>query len=111
MPTWSGIRRRSPSPSRSWPKDWPGHSYANWRASKPWARVLKAEERWGDSAQWAQYAERGAGMAPEEWKGIAAATDALNADLATAEHAAVAPGVTSRARHSRNPVEPSGPRK
>lgn len=51
-----------------------------------------AEERWGDSAQWAQYAERAAEMTPEDWKEFAATTDALNADLATAQRAGVVPG-------------------
>ncbi|MFF1916784.1 MerR family transcriptional regulator [Streptomyces sp. NPDC058239] len=52
----------------------------------------EAEERWGDSAQWAQYAERAARMTPEDWKEVAATTDALNVDLATAKRAGVAPG-------------------
>ncbi|GAB7029093.1 MerR family transcriptional regulator [Streptomyces sp. NPDC021749] len=56
------------------------------------AWVEEAEERWGESAQWAQYAERAAEMTPEDWKGVAAATDALNADLAAANRAGVAPG-------------------
>ncbi|MGW6498605.1 MerR family transcriptional regulator [Nonomuraea angiospora] len=56
------------------------------------AWVEEAEERWGDSAQWAQYAERAAGMTPEDWKGIAATTEALNADLAAALRAGVVPG-------------------
>ncbi|WP_051797617.1 MerR family transcriptional regulator [Streptomyces sp. NRRL S-337] len=56
------------------------------------ARVEEAEERWGDSAQWAQYAERAAEMTPEDWKGVAVATEALNADLAAACRAGVAPG-------------------
>ncbi|QHC24679.1 MerR family transcriptional regulator [Streptomyces sp. GS7] len=56
------------------------------------AWVDEAEERWGDTAQWAQYAERAAGMTPEDWKGVAAATDALNADLAAALRAGVVPG-------------------
>ncbi|MFI1203206.1 MerR family transcriptional regulator (plasmid) [Streptomyces sp. BHT-5-2] len=56
------------------------------------AWVEEAEDRWGDTAQWAQYAERAAAMSPEDWKEVAAATDALNADLATARQAGVAPG-------------------
>ncbi|MFI0353103.1 MerR family transcriptional regulator [Actinomadura sp. 9N407] len=56
------------------------------------AWVEEAEERWGDSAQWAQYAERAAGMTPEDWKEVAAATHALHADLATAMRAGVVPG-------------------
>ncbi|MET9657215.1 MerR family transcriptional regulator [Streptomyces sp. NPDC006510] len=56
------------------------------------AWVEQAEDRWGDSAQWAQYAERAAGMTPEDWQETAAATEALNADLATAKRAGVVPG-------------------
>ncbi|WP_329625003.1 MerR family transcriptional regulator [Streptomyces sp. NBC_01255] len=56
------------------------------------AWVDEAEERWGDSAQWEQYAERAAVMTPEDWREVAAATDALNADLATAQRAGVVPG-------------------
>lgn len=52
----------------------------------------EAEERWGDTAQWAQYAERAAAMSPEEWKDVAATTEALNADLAAARGAGVVPG-------------------
>lgn len=54
--------------------------------------VEEAEDRWGDSAQWAQYAERAEGMAPEDWKRAAAVTEALNADLAAARRVGVAPG-------------------
>ncbi|WP_431920553.1 MerR family transcriptional regulator [Nonomuraea jabiensis] len=61
---------------------------ADWRP----AWVDEAEDRWGGSAQWAQYAERAAGMTPEDWKGIAATAEALNADLAAAMRAGVVPG-------------------
>ncbi|MCX4681034.1 MerR family transcriptional regulator [Streptomyces sp. NBC_01433] len=61
---------------------------ADWQPA--WAE--QAEARWGDSAQWTQYAERAAGTTPQDWKTVAAATDALNADLATAKYAGVAPG-------------------
>ncbi|MEU6426593.1 MerR family transcriptional regulator [Microbispora sp. NPDC046973] len=54
--------------------------------------VDEAEDRWGDSAQWAQYAERAGEMTAEDWKRIAAETDALNADLAAAKRAGVTPG-------------------
>ncbi|MFD8543096.1 MerR family transcriptional regulator [Streptomyces sp. NPDC059649] len=56
------------------------------------AWVEEAEERWGESAEWAQYAERAAEMTPEDWKGIAVTTEALHADLARAYGAGVAPG-------------------
>lgn len=56
------------------------------------AWVEEAEDRWGDSAQWAQYAQRAARMTPEDWKATAAATETLSADLAAAKRAGVAPG-------------------
>ncbi|MEV7804463.1 MerR family transcriptional regulator [Microbispora sp. NPDC088329] len=52
----------------------------------------EAEDRWGDSAQWTQYVERAGVMTPEDWKKVAAETDALNADFAAAKHAGVTPG-------------------
>ncbi|MGK5628213.1 MerR family transcriptional regulator [Streptomyces sp. URMC 123] len=61
---------------------------ADWQPS--W--VDEAEERWGDTAQWAQYAERAAGMTADDWKRVADATHALNADLAAALRAGTAPG-------------------
>ncbi|GGX83046.1 MerR family transcriptional regulator [Streptomyces hiroshimensis] len=54
--------------------------------------VEEAEDRWGGSAQWAQYAERAADMTPQDWKDAAAATHALNADFAAAQRAGTAPG-------------------
>ncbi len=59
-----------------------------WRPS--WAQ--EAGERWGGSAQWAQYAGRAAAMTQEDWKEVAAETGALEADLAAAKGAGVAPG-------------------
>ncbi|MGH3378160.1 MAG: MerR family transcriptional regulator [Actinoallomurus sp.] len=56
------------------------------------AWVKEAEDRWGDSAQWAQYARRAAGRTPEDWKAVAAATHDLNASLAAAKRAGVVPG-------------------
>ncbi|MEU9118333.1 MerR family transcriptional regulator [Streptomyces sp. NPDC048506] len=56
------------------------------------AWVEEAEERWGDSAQWKQYAERAGTMTPEDWRRVAARTDALNADLAAAQRTGLAPG-------------------
>lgn len=61
---------------------------ADWQPS--W--VEEAEERWGASDQWAQYAERAAEKTPEEWRDIAAATHALHADLTTAQRSGTAPG-------------------
>ncbi|WP_205323728.1 MerR family transcriptional regulator [Glycomyces sp. YM15] len=54
--------------------------------------VEEAAERWGAGPQWTQYAERVAEKTPEEWKAVAAATEALNADLAAAAHGGVAHG-------------------
>ncbi|WP_052852184.1 MerR family transcriptional regulator [Streptomyces avicenniae] len=64
---------------------------ADWRPE--W--VGEAEERWGGSPQWAQYAERSAGRSAEDWKDVAAATEALNADLAAASRAGTAPDSTA----------------
>ncbi|WP_202806583.1 MerR family transcriptional regulator [Kribbella catacumbae] len=61
---------------------------ADW---KP-AWVDEAEERWGTTPQWAQYAERAAARSPEDWKAIAATTSTLESDLAAAMRAGVAPG-------------------
>ncbi|WP_308013967.1 MerR family transcriptional regulator [Streptantibioticus parmotrematis] len=56
------------------------------------AWVEEAEERWGGTAQWAQYAERAAELSPQDWRRIAAATHALDADLASARRSGAAPG-------------------
>ncbi|QRP44788.1 MerR family transcriptional regulator [Amycolatopsis sp. FDAARGOS 1241] len=52
----------------------------------------EAEDRWGDSPQWAQYAERAATMSPADWEKIAAEVEQLNSDLATARTAGITPG-------------------
>ncbi|MFK3732458.1 MerR family transcriptional regulator [Streptomyces sp. NPDC088090] len=52
----------------------------------------KARARYGDTAQWRQYAERAASRTPEEWRAVTAATAALDGDLASAMEAGVAPG-------------------
>lgn len=52
----------------------------------------EAHERWGDSAQWAQHAERSAGRTAEDWQKIADCVEALNEDLALACRAGVEPG-------------------
>jgi DNA-binding transcriptional MerR regulator len=54
--------------------------------------VEEASERWGDTKQWQQYAERAAGLTTDDWKEVAAATEALNNDLAKAHRAGVVPG-------------------
>ncbi|GAB2788651.1 MerR family transcriptional regulator [Amycolatopsis magusensis] len=54
--------------------------------------VEDAEEKWGESPQWAQYAERAAERTPEDWKELVATADELHDDLAAACQAGVAPG-------------------
>ncbi|MFG3252451.1 MerR family transcriptional regulator [Streptomyces sp. NPDC048172] len=54
--------------------------------------VEEAEERWGETAQWAQYAERAEGMTPDDWRKVTARTEELNADFAAALRDGVAPG-------------------
>ncbi|MDL4818232.1 MerR family transcriptional regulator [Actinomadura opuntiae] len=61
---------------------------ADWRPE--W--VGEARDRWGGTRQWVQYAERAAGMTAQDWKDAVARTEALNADLAAARRAGVAPG-------------------
>lgn len=51
-----------------------------------------AEERWGDTPQWRQYAERAALLDADGWKTVAVRTDALNADLVDAKRSGVIPG-------------------
>ncbi|MCK2214784.1 MerR family transcriptional regulator [Actinomadura sp. ATCC 31491] len=51
-----------------------------------------ARARWGDTTQWAQYAERAAGMTPERWQHIAGNIASLEQDLAAAKRAGVRPG-------------------
>lgn len=52
----------------------------------------EAEERWGDTPQWAQSQERAARMSKADWVRVKAESDALNADLAAAKRAGVDPG-------------------
>ncbi|WSF97495.1 MerR family transcriptional regulator [Nocardia vinacea] len=54
--------------------------------------TAQAHDRWGDTAEWAQYAERAADRTAEDWQQIADTVDALNADLAAAYRAGVLPG-------------------
>lgn len=51
----------------------------------------EAEQRWGDTPQWAQSQERTARMSKEDWKQVKAEGDALNADLAAAKRTGVDP--------------------
>ncbi|QVJ03377.1 MerR family transcriptional regulator [Nocardiopsis eucommiae] len=61
---------------------------ADWRPS--WS--ARARERWGDTRQWAQFAERAAGRTAEDWRQVAKKVTALNADLANALRTGVEPG-------------------
>ncbi|MEV0350113.1 MerR family transcriptional regulator [Nonomuraea sp. NPDC050680] len=61
---------------------------SHWRPA--WTE--EAAERWGESAQWAQYLERAADKTPQDWKRVTAEADALTADLAAAKRTGVAPG-------------------
>ncbi|MGW6422060.1 MerR family transcriptional regulator [Nocardia sp. NPDC055053] len=61
---------------------------ADWQPS--W--VDEARERWGDTPQWTQYAERAAARSAGEWQRITDDTAALHADLAEALRAGVTPG-------------------
>ncbi|MFJ2739272.1 MerR family transcriptional regulator [Streptomyces sp. NPDC087440] len=54
--------------------------------------VEGAEERYGESPQWAQYQERASRLSREEWEEVAAATHTLHQDLATALRTGTAPG-------------------
>ncbi|MER5970512.1 MerR family transcriptional regulator [Streptomyces sp. NPDC002055] len=54
--------------------------------------VLRARERWGDTPQWAEYAERAATRGPDDWKAIAQANAALESDLAVAMREGIVPG-------------------
>lgn len=51
-----------------------------------------ARDRWGNTVQWAQYAERAASRTPEDWQQIADRIATLEHDLAAAKRAGVRPG-------------------
>lgn len=59
-----------------WNPDWPA----------------QARQRYGDTTQWQQYAERSASRSPEEWQAIADAVADLDRALGDAVDAGVAPG-------------------
>lgn len=55
-----------------------------------WA--AQARQRYGDTAQWRQYAERSASRGPEEWQAVADAVADLDRALVDAMDAGVTPG-------------------
>ncbi|MGW0787169.1 MerR family transcriptional regulator [Streptomyces sp. NPDC002911] len=59
-----------------WDPDWPA----------------QARQRYGDTAQWQQYAERAASRGPEEWRAVTDAITGLDRALAEAMDAGVTPG-------------------
>lgn len=59
-----------------WNPDWP----------------VQARQRWGDTPQWQQYAERSAARGPKEWQAIADTIADLDRALADAMDAGVTPG-------------------
>lgn len=59
-----------------WNPDWPA----------------QARERYGDTTQWQQYAERSASRSPEDWQAIAGAVADLDRALGDAVDAGVTPG-------------------
>jgi DNA-binding transcriptional MerR regulator len=61
---------------------------ADWNAE--WA--ADARDRWGDTPEWAQFAENAATRGPEEWQRVADATAAFESDLARAMREGIEPG-------------------
>lgn len=54
--------------------------------------VAEAHDRWGDSTQWAEYAERSARMGADDWQQVADRAAALSQRLVDAMAAGVTPG-------------------
>lgn len=50
-----------------------------------------ARERWGDTAQWAEYAERSAGRDAQDWRAVVAATSEVLEEMARARTDGVGP--------------------
>ncbi len=53
--------------------------------------IEQARQRWGDSLQWRQYAERAADRTPEQWKDVASRTHRLDRRLGAALREGVEP--------------------
>ncbi|WP_255364986.1 MerR family transcriptional regulator [Cellulosimicrobium sp. I38E] len=72
---------------------------ATWDPAWP----AEARERWGDTPQWAQYAERSADRSLDDWRDLADGVAALEADLAAACREGAAPssprGIALAERH------------
>jgi DNA-binding transcriptional MerR regulator len=54
--------------------------------------TAEARDRWGNTPQWAQYAERAASRSAADWQEVADGVAALDRDLARAKQAGVSPG-------------------
>ena len=52
----------------------------------------EAEQRWGDTDQWAQSQQRAAALSKEDWQRVKETGDALDSDMAQAVRDGVAPG-------------------
>jgi len=55
-------------------------------------RTAEARDRWGETTQWRQYAERAAHREPDDWRAVAEAVLGLDRALAEAMAAGVTPG-------------------
>ena len=74
-------REQAESFGADWDPSWPG----------------QARERWGDTPQWRQYAERTADRAAGDWAALAARVEDLESDLAAAFTSGVQPGSAAAA--------------
>ncbi|WP_353115050.1 MerR family transcriptional regulator [Microbacterium sp.] len=63
----------------------------------------EARERWGDSAQWAEYAEHAAQRTPDDWRMLVGEMDGVFAAFAQAQHDGIDPeseqGIALAERH------------
>ncbi|MXP21648.1 MerR family transcriptional regulator [Gordonia sp. HNM0687] len=76
-----GIQLTAAEQAEIFGDDWPGEEYA-----------AEAEERWGDTDAWQQSRQRTGAYSKGDWQEVKADTDALEARLAEAMAAGVAPG-------------------
>lgn len=75
-----GILLNDEAQSEIFGADWDAH------------RSRQARTVWGDSAQWAQFAERSASRTREQWQSLSAAMSTLQLDLGNAFDQGVIPG-------------------